>query len=296
MASFNLWLKKFKIQKVFFCRFVFVLALVFVPFAAKADSQSQTVNSGPIDPVKAGEFAISINEYLPEELNVDPNFVVLNEMQKGNFTLAQKLAVNNDKNTGRKSMPTYEFKEGDTIESVAQKFGIHPGSILDASNIAWEDGNHINVGTMLNIPPFDTNASDDWKKAADKADEEKKLQEEREKNASRTVVARNTSTIRSSVNTSSYSGSIKIIGTSYEQCVPWARANSGVGIYGYAGSIQPNAYDPKVGAIALDASVGHASVVVAVGDDYIVVHEANWIRGKVTERTVAKSAMRGYVY
>jgi hypothetical protein len=35
---------------------------------------------------------------------------------------------------------------------------------------------------------------------------------------------------------------------------------------------------------------------VSVGSDYIVVHEANWIPGRITERTVSKAAMRGYVY
>lgn len=295
--SFNLYLKKHRINKPFMYRIGFVLILAFMPLLAKADSNSAVTNANvsPIDPIKAGEFARTINARLPEMFYIDPDFVVLNEMQKGDYTLAQKLAINEGKNFGpERQAPIYEFKEGDTIESVAAKFDLHPGSILDASHIKWEDARGIEIGSTLSIPSTDTNTSEDWRMALDKAEARKKEDEAKKARAQRTVLARESSTIRQA--TYSSGSSVVVIGASYEQCVPWARGNSGIGIQGYAGSVQPNAYEPKVGAIALDAFVGHASVVVSVSDDYIVVHEANWVRGKITERTVSKSAIRGYVY
>jgi len=94
----------------------------------------------------------------------------------------------------------------------------------------------------------------------------------------------------------SISSEVTIIGTSFEQCVPWAREQTGINIRGYAGDIQSTQSDPRVGGIALDRFFGHASVVVGIGDNYIIVHEANWIHGKITERKVSKAAIRGYVY
>ena len=92
------------------------------------------------------------------------------------------------------------------------------------------------------------------------------------------------------------SSEVTVIGTSFEQCVVWARENSGIPIHGYAGDIAPTQSNPQVGGVALDRFYGHASVVVSVGSDYIIVHEANWVRGKITERKVSKDAIRGYVY
>lgn len=297
--SFSLYLRKHKINKSFMYRVGFVLILALMPFLAKADSSSALAgaNAAPIDPIKAGEFARTINARFPETFYIDPDFVVLNEMQKGDYTLAQKLAINEGKSIGPdRPAPIYEFKDGDTIESVADKFNLHAGSILDASHIRWEDARTIKTGSTLSIPTSDTNTSDDWRTVLDRAEAQKKDEEAQKAKAQtrRTVIAREASTIRQAQYNSGSGATV--IGSSYEQCVPWARENSGIGIQGYAGNIQPNAYEPRVGSIALDAFVGHASVVVSIGDDYIVVHEANWIRGKMTERTVSKAAIRGYVY
>lgn len=86
------------------------------------------------------------------------------------------------------------------------------------------------------------------------------------------------------------------VGSSYEQCVPFARELSGVQIRGYAGNIQPNAYAPKVGAVALTAGYGHAAVVTGVNGDNITIKEANYVPGQITERTIPASSLRGYVY
>jgi hypothetical protein len=95
---------------------------------------------------------------------------------------------------------------------------------------------------------------------------------------------------------SSYTGNgtAKIIGESNEQCVVFARRITGnAKIHGYAGNIPPETQTPSVGAVALES--GHVSVVVAVADSFIIVHEANYIRSKITERKVPLNKIRGFV-
>jgi hypothetical protein len=84
-------------------------------------------------------------------------------------------------------------------------------------------------------------------------------------------------------------------GTSYEQCIPFARRVSGVQVRGYAGDVQPNSSEASVGSVALFSSYGHAAVVTGVNGDSVTIKEANYVPGKITERTVPKSQLRGYV-
>jgi len=84
-------------------------------------------------------------------------------------------------------------------------------------------------------------------------------------------------------------------GTSWEQCVPFARRVSGVQVRGYAGDIRPNSQEASVGSVALFAGYGHAAVVTGVNGDSVTIKEANYVPGKITERTVPKSQLRGYV-
>lgn len=111
----------------------------------------------------------------------------------------------------------------------------------------------------------------------------------RTQRSTRTVAPRSRSTSRSTVASNR-------VGTSYEQCVPFARELSGVQIRGYAGNIQPNAYEAKVGAVALTAGYGHAAVVTGVDGDNVTIKEANYVPGQITERTIPASSLRGYVY
>ena len=94
-----------------------------------------------------------------------------------------------------------------------------------------------------------------------------------------------------------HSSDAKIIGDSSEQCVQYAKRVTGISRpLGYAGNTQSQGNDPQVGAIALERSFGHAMVVVAVADAGITIHEANFVKGHITERFVPYSDVRGYVY
>jgi len=310
IASFEnaivIFARKSGINRSFLYQTILLLFIVFLPWISEvAVGQQQQAElkalSQKIDPIKEGQIAMNVNQFLPPELYADPDTVVLNRMtQNDSYTLQQQLAVNVGTDAGpERQDPTYELKSGETITQVADKFQLHVGTILAANDLQPTDLKKVKPGTILDIPSSDTDTSDTWLVAINKADADEKAaaaaaaaKKAAEKKAASARVAGATAT-RSNV---SYSSDITVIGISYEQCVPWARANSGIQIHGYAGNIAPTQSDPRVGGVALDRFFGHASVVVGVGDGYVIVHEANYVRGKITERRVSTAAIRGYVY
>lgn len=298
------------VDSSFLYQTVILLFIVFLPWISEAAIGQQEkaelkAFSQNTDPITQGKIAMSVNQYLPQELYADPDTVVLNRMaQNDTYTLKQQLSINAGNSGPERQAPTYELKSGETISQVANKFNIHVGTILAANNLQPTDLKNVKPGTVLNIPSSDTDTSDSWLVAINKADADAKAALAAAEAAKKAAAAKKIASARTTTNTatttarstSSYSSTITVIGTSYEQCVPWARANSGVQIHGYAGDIQPTQSTPQVGGVALDRFFGHASVVVGVGDGYIIVHEANYVRGKITERRVSTDAIRGYVY
>lgn len=94
-----------------------------------------------------------------------------------------------------------------------------------------------------------------------------------------------------------YADGAIVIGKSNEQCVIYVRRVTGnQKVHGYAGYLVSEGDTPEVGAVALEKAYGHASVVVSVNEGTVTVHDANWVRGAITERTVPFSAIRGYIY
>jgi surface antigen len=117
--------------------------------------------------------------------------------------------------------------------------------------------------------------------------------EEREKREKEELKKR---TVRSSPAYSNYAG-VEIIGESYEQCVGYAKRVTGINkTLGYAGNTRSEGDTPRVGAIALERSYGHAMAVQEIRPDGIVITESNFIRGKITRRTIPYWDVRGYVY
>lgn len=305
----KIFLKKKGLTRSLVYKFFVVAVIAILPFVSRVSAEAQAYEdavhfSQTIDPVESARYAVYFSQYTPG-LYIDADEVALAAVTNSDsYTLEQQLAVNAGKNfdvPGRED-PTYIIKPGETILGVAQKFNLHVGSLVDVNKLDPVALKYIKPGTTLVIPSSDTNTSDDWllaineaearERAAAAAEAERKRQE-----SLRVRLASTTSTINYSASSRSYSGgSVTIIGTSFSQCVPWAREHSGVQIHGYAGNIAATQSSPRVGGIALDRFYGHASVVVGIGDGYITVHEANWIRGKITERRVSMDAIRGYVY
>lgn len=303
------FIKTLRVHKSLICQLAMLLILAALPWVSEASANQQAASdsihySQPLDPIEAGRLAVYWSQYTPG-VYVDADEVALSLMTANdNTTLAQQLSINADKNIevpGREAA-TYALRPGETIAQVAIKFHLHVGTIVDANNLQPTELKNIKPGTVLTIPSSDTNTSTDWLVAINKADEEAKKQAAQQAAAAaKKKQAATTQRLASAANlvqraVGSFSSEVTIIGTSFEQCLPWAREQTGINIHGYAGNVEPNASEPKVGAIALDRFFGHASVVVGIASDYIIVHEANWIRGKITERRVSKAAIRGYVY
>ncbi len=306
-------LRRHGINRSLSYKFLIVAAIALLPVVDKVTAEDQAYEdvihyTQTLDPIESARYAAYFSGYTPG-LYVDADQVALNAIaNNSSYTLQQQLAVNEGKEfsvEGRQD-PTYELKSGETIADVAKKFDLHVGTLVDANGLDPVNLKSVKPGTTLIIPSSDTNTSNDWLVAINKAEDEKrkkaaeeaakkKLEQQRLAAASNNTRATGTvagaTTARRQV-----SSEVTVIGTSYEQCVVWARENSGIGIHGYAGNIAATQSEPRVGGIALDRFYGHASVVVSVGDDYIVVHEANWIHGKITERRVSRDAIRGYVY
>ncbi len=143
------------------------------------------------------------------------------------------------------------------------------------------------VSQRLEFKPGDSNSTLEQKKR----DEE--LQNERELAYRRRKIGGAVSTVVDSAATAiklyPYSG----------QCVPFARAITGIQISGAARSVPVTSRTPAVGSIVItyESSAGHAAVVTAVHDDIIHVLEGNYFHGWASERDIPirSTAIKGYV-
>jgi len=90
-------------------------------------------------------------------------------------------------------------------------------------------------------------------------------------------------------------GNAVIIGRSNEQCVVYARRiTRNEKVHGYAGNLTSEGDTPVVGAILLEP--GHVSVVREIKSDGVLVEEANYIHGAITQRLVPSGMWRGFIY
>lgn len=73
------------------------------------------------------------------------------------------------------------------------------------------------------------------------------------------------------------------------QCVPFARAISGIPISGAAITNKPNTDVPHDGDVIItkESSVGHAAVIKEVKGDKVVLVERNFISGYVSSRVIS---------
>ena len=91
--------------------------------------------------------------------------------------------------------------------------------------------------------------------------------------------------------------SVQIIGESNLQCVEYYKQRAGISrSLGYAGRIKSQGDTPVVGAGALWKGVGHIGYVVAVFDNYLIVEDANWYKGKITRHILPYDSFRGFIY
>lgn len=155
--------------------------------------------SEPLDPLKAGELCESVGKYTPfiEENKDDIALAIM--LNNESFGLSQQLSVNTDKQIAgpERQEATYTVQKGETIMQIAERFGLHVATIIDANGIAPEKTKLIQPGTVLKIPSSDTNTSSDWLVVVNKAEEEEKRKKQLAISSSRALAASST-TYRSS--------------------------------------------------------------------------------------------------
>lgn len=203
-----------KINKTLGYQLGFVLILVLIPWISEVTTNKQVYTdlakvSDQIDPIKAGQFAEDISKFTPA-IDITSDNVTLAEMVTKGYTLSQQLSINDGK-TGaepERQAAVYEVGQGETITQIAAKFNLHVGSILDANSIDPSGANQIKPGTSLNIPSSDTNTSDDWLVAVNKAEADDRAKAATEKQASKSSKLLASSRSRTSTLTSSGSGDV----------------------------------------------------------------------------------------
>jgi len=132
--------------------------------------------SDPLDPIRAGELCEAIGGYTPIIKENKDDVALAMMFDNPSYGLSQQLAVNTGKNIAGpdRQDATYIVREGETIMQIAERFGLHVGSIIDANNIRAEEAKRISPGTTLKIPSSDTNTSLDWLTAINRAEEQER--------------------------------------------------------------------------------------------------------------------------
>ncbi len=161
--------------------FLLLAILAFVPWISEA-SYNQEIYAGlkkyiePIDPINAGRFSEAVKAYTPGiEANADE--IALSIMAKNDsYSLDQQLALNIGKEIDgpERQDATYVVQRGESVTTIAEKFDLHVGTILEANNIKAEDSKKIKEGVVLNIPSTDTTTSNDWLVAINAAEEKER--------------------------------------------------------------------------------------------------------------------------
>jgi LysM repeat protein len=216
---------------------------------------------------------------------------------------------------------SYTVEKGDTLISIANRYNISVGTIIDANNIPIDQIEKIKPGTELLIPSEDTNTSLAWLDGINKIKEEERerlRQEELKRQAARR--AAQTPRIGPAVRLAEAIGGYTIIGTFRNlptygafpgQCTNWVKykrpdlppkMGNGGQYLAYARSYGiPTGSIPRVGAVVVtsEAAVGHVAYVERVNGDTITISEMNYVRPfVVSQRTISihSSVIRGYIY
>lgn len=212
----------------------------------------------------------------------------------------------------------YIVSDGDSVTSIANRYNLSPGSILDANKINAIDANKIEPGQQLLIPAVDTNTSTAYLDAINQYEQ----QQAAAAAAQQAKIAANNATKKIHISSLPSSGTmvsgVVYLGTEWGpynggmsgQCTwlvnkyrhfPGPMGNGGQYLssarsYGLAtGSI------PQVGAVIVTAEswYGHVGLVVGVSGGEITIKEMNYLgQGQIDERTMSANSgyIKGYIY
>lgn len=211
----------------------------------------------------------------------------------------------------------YQVESGDSLVSIAKRYNLSVGSILDANNLDPVKAEKIMPGAQLLIPAEDTDTSTAWLDKINKVkeDERKKAEAERQKRLAKE--RRQTAT---RFNTRIVSGgSYAVLGTyrlPYNggipgQCTNWAlykrpdlprqMGNGGQYLASARRYGISTGSSPKSGSLIVttESRYGHVGYVESVGSGTVTITDMNYAGPFiVTRRTIPVNSpvIRGYVY
>ena len=256
---------------------LFVLAII--PWVSEASYNREMYTdlknfTEPIDPINTGKFAAQISQYTPgAQANADEMALAL--MSKNDiYSLDQQLSINTDRNIDepQRQEATYTVQAGETITQIAEKFGLHVASVLDANSIKAEELKKVKEGTVLVIPSTDTSSSDEWLVAVNKADQaekaaaEKKRQEELKKQ--QVALAKKNSSKAYAASSTSYSSSSGYSSVDNgDLAIPPLSSNNGIS-QGFGR-----------GHTGIDFRCNIGTTVFAAGSGKVVVTSGGWSGG-----------------
>lgn len=209
----------------------------------------------------------------------------------------------------------YTVEKGDTVSTIAARYSLSVGSLLDANGIKALDAGKIRPGSQLVIPAEDTNSSVAWLNEinAEKARQQKLAEAARLKQLAQQNRNRSSS---GSQSFTSYNGSYTVVGTmrgSYNGGLPgWCTwyahyKRSDLKASGNARDYlrTARAAGMATGSIARAGAIfvsgesgwGHTGYVESVSGGMMTVSEMNYVgRYVVSRRTVPTSIAWGFIY
>ncbi|MEK7170855.1 MAG: CHAP domain-containing protein [Patescibacteria group bacterium] len=210
----------------------------------------------------------------------------------------------------------YTVEKGDSVSTIAARYNLSVGSLLDANGIKPIDAEKIKIGSQLVVPAEDTNSSLAWLSEinAEKARQQKLAEAARQKQLAQQ--ARNRIASNSRTTTSSGSSNSVAIGTmrgSYNGGLPgWCtwyahykrpdllasgNARDYLRTARAAGMATGSVARPGAIFVSGESGWGHAGYVESVRGGEMTISEMNYVgRYVVSRRTVSTSIAWGFIY
>jgi surface antigen len=210
----------------------------------------------------------------------------------------------------------YTVEKGDSVVSIADRYGLNPGTVLDENNIDPIKADKIQPGTQLLIPAEDTNTSLAWLEKINEAKEEERRLAEAERQRQLASQRSSTTTNRTTSSGSSGYSVLTTLRGSYNggypgQCTWYANYKrpdlpNGMGNGGqYLASARAKGLAtgsvPRVGSLIVtnESYYGHVGYVESVSGSSVTISEMNYVGPYVVSRrtiSAGSGVIKGYVY
>ncbi len=287
-------------------------------FVGQANASYNVKDMVYLDPAKTTITINAISPYTPTIHEQANDVKVALQTEKDDEYIQKTVAINTE---GTKLETNYTVQDGDTLTTIADKFGLHVATIVDRNGINTDGLESITSGQNLVIPSKDTSDSTNWlaqlneKKEAEAAAAEAERQQQIALANSRAVATRSSSDTRSTSSSTytsgaslgSYSGNNSY---PYGWCTWYAASRRNVpGNWGNAGqwlgSAQAAGYAtgsyPQPGALLItyESWYGHVAYVESVNGDSFTVSEMNYAGwGVVSSRSINVNSgiIKGFIY